>query len=166
MISVESTVTQAVTAISTSASVSQTAQSTGLTTAASNVTSSFLRTAKELLRNPLRITSHIDQSFINYWNRFVPESLGRWLWLGTEVGNPAVGGGAIQTMADAALQPGLAQALGETGPASWPAFFAEIFQASTFKSYWGMLHYLTSRWAFTCFAMVSLGHVPTSVPLC
>ncbi|KAI1608125.1 hypothetical protein EDD36DRAFT_105612 [Exophiala viscosa] len=150
MISVESTITQAVTAISSIASVSP---STGLTASASNITSAFLPTAKDLLRNPFRITSHIDQSFIDYWNRFVPESLGRWLWLGTEAGNPGVGGGAIQTMADVAAQPGLAQALGETGPASWPAFFAEIFQASTFKSYWGMLHYLTSRWAFTCFAM-------------
>jgi len=163
MISVASTVTQAVTAISPVASVSP---STGLTAGASNATSAFLSTAKGLLRNPSRITSHIDQSFIDYWNRFVPESLGRWLWLGTEAGNPVAGGGAIQTMADVAAQPGLAQALGETGPASWPAFFAEIFQASTFKSYWGMLHYLTSRWAFTCFAMVSLVRIQGSIPLC
>ncbi|EXJ84139.1 hypothetical protein A1O3_04806 [Capronia epimyces CBS 606.96] len=55
-------------------------------------------------------------------------------------------------MADAAVQPALAQAMGDAAAEGWGAFFAEAFQASSFKSYWGMLHYLTSRWAFTCFA--------------
>lgn len=154
MIPVNSTVTQAVTATSSLTSVIPEVNVTGLTSVITNVTSAFIPTVKDLFRNPTRITSHIDQTFIDFWNRFVPESLGGWRWLGTGV-NPAVGGTAAQTMADAAVQP-VAQALGETGPASWAAFFAEVFQASTFKSYWGMLHYLTSRWAFTCFAMVSL----------
>ncbi|KEF55670.1 uncharacterized protein A1O9_08420 [Exophiala aquamarina CBS 119918] len=57
-------------------------------------------------------------------------------------------------MADA--QPLVGEALVHTAPESWATFFAEAFQASTFKSYWGMLHYLTSRWAFTCFAMALL----------
>ena len=56
-------------------------------------------------------------------------------------------------MADAVAQPGLAQAVGDVGTEPWATFFTEAFQASTFKSYWAMLHYLTSRWSFSVFCL-------------
>lgn len=51
-------------------------------------------------------------------------------------------------------------ALGATGePAAavigWRRAFAEAFQHSNTRSYWGLLHYVTSRWAFTTFSLVS-----------
>ncbi|KIW59938.1 hypothetical protein PV05_00196 [Exophiala xenobiotica] len=154
MVSVESTLTQTASAISGLPSVSAELTSTGLKTAASNVTSFFVSpSSKELLRIPLQIVSQVEETFLNLWNTLTLESLGRHTFFGAGAADHAAGTGA-QAMADAAAQAGAAaQAFGDTGPASWAAFFAEAFQASTFKSYWGMLHYITSRWAFTCFAM-------------
>ncbi len=157
MVSVESTLTQTASAISGLPSVSAELTSTGVKTAASNVTSFFVSpSSKELLRIPLQIVSQVEETFLNLWNTLTLESLGRHTFFGAGAADHAAGTGA-QAMADAAAQAGAAaQAFGDTGPASWAAFFAEAFQASTFKSYWGMLHYITSRWAFTCFAMVSM----------
>ncbi|KAJ9644967.1 hypothetical protein H2204_001429 [Knufia peltigerae] len=151
MVSVESTLTQ--TAISGVASVSAELTSAGLETAAANATSFFgSASSKDFLRAPLHLASHLERSFINLWNTFKVESLGRHTFFGPGAVRQAADTGA-QVMADAAANAGTAQALGGTAPAGWAAFFAEAFQASTFKSYWGMLHYITSRWAFTVLAL-------------
>ncbi|KAL2418289.1 hypothetical protein ABEF91_000167 [Exophiala dermatitidis] len=121
-------------------------------TASSNTTSSLLAPSLEqFLRLPLRIVSRIDRALLFIWNRFVLESLG----IDPVVAEAVAGTAGTQAMAEAAAQPAVAgaQALGEAASEGWGAFFAEAFQSSSFKSYWGMLHYLTSRWAFTCFAM-------------
>lgn len=49
---------------------------------------------------------------------------------------------------DAAGQPGAAAG-------GWRQALGEAFQLSNTRSYWGMLHYITSRWAFTTFSLVS-----------
>ncbi len=127
---------------------------TAFKTAAADVTSSFsLPTAEQLLRLPLRFASLIDRAVLFLWHQVFVETFG--INIFATAGGPAAEGGIVaQVMADGAAQPAVAQAVGDAGAEGWAAFFAEAFQASTFKSYWGMLHYLTSRWAFTCFAMV------------
>jgi hypothetical protein len=123
---------------------------TSLAASAVNVTSAFALPSKDqLLRLPLRLSSYIDRGLLYFWNHAILEGLGITTLAGAAV--PAVAEGG---MAQPAAQPGVPDLNGgEIGPEGWAAFFAEAFQASTFKSYWGMLHYLTSRWAFTCFAM-------------
>ncbi|OAL37650.1 hypothetical protein AYO20_03157 [Fonsecaea nubica] len=154
MVSVESTAAQAVSAVTqgpiTSASPAL-LNLTNLRTVAADVTSSFsLPLAKNpLFRFPLRVASQIDRALLHVWNRFILEGLG--ISSLARAGTATAAG--AQAMADAAVQPGLAQAVGDAAAESWSTFFAEVFQATGFKSYWGMLHYLSSRWAFICFAV-------------
>ena len=127
---------------------------TAFKTAAADVTSSLsFPFTDQILRFPLRIASLIDRAVLFVWHQVFVETLG--INIFATGGRPlAEGVAAAQGMAEGAAQPALVQAVGDAGAEGWAAFFAEAFQASTFKSYWGMLHYLTSRWAFTCFAMV------------
>ena len=152
MVSVESTTVQAASAFTGPITSSPALLNlTALKTAAAEVTSSFsLPSTDQLLRLPLRLVSLLDRAILLLWHQVFVESFG--INIFTRGGQP-VFDGAVGAMADAAAQPGVAQAVGDAGAEGWAAFFAEAFQASTFKSYWGMLHYLTSRWAFTCFAM-------------
>ncbi|OAP62662.1 hypothetical protein AYL99_01889 [Fonsecaea erecta] len=157
MVSVESTAAQAASAVAhgpiTSASPAL-LNLTNLRTAAANVTSSFALplTKHPIFRFPLRLASRIDRALLHIWNRFILEGFG--ITSLTRAGAATAAGTAgAQAMADAAVQPGLAQAVGDAAVESWSTFFAEVFQATGFKSYWGMLHYLTSRWAFICFAV-------------
>jgi hypothetical protein len=156
MVSVQSTTLQAASAFTGPITSSPALLNlTAFKTAAADVTSSFsLPSADQLLRLPLRLASLIDRTVLFVWHHVFVESLG--INLFARGGQPAADG-AVGAMADAAAQPGVAQAVGDAAGESWAAFFAEAFQASTFKSYWGMLHYLTSRWAFTCFAIVREG---------
>ena len=156
MVSVDSTLAQAASAISDMPNASPAVNLTSIKAATVNVTSSFFSAppVEQLLRVPFRIASQIDRALLYTWNHIVLGGLGINIWAGGGAADTVVGGAGAQAMADAA-QPGVVQALADTNPESWVSFFAEAFQASTFKSYWGMLHYLTSRWAFTCFAMVS-----------
>ncbi|EXJ56013.1 hypothetical protein A1O7_08944 [Cladophialophora yegresii CBS 114405] len=152
MVTVESTAAQAASSLTQAQGPITASPSllnlTAFKTAAADVTSSFsLPTAEQLLCFPLRFASLIDRAVLFIWHQVFVEGLG--INIFTRGGPPlAEGAAGGQVMAEAA-----AQAVGEAGAESWAAFFAEAFQASTFKSYWGMLHYLTSRWAFTCFAM-------------
>lgn len=125
---------------------------TNLKIAAANVSSSYFTTPsfEQLLRFPFRLVTRADQAFVHIWNKYILATFGITGTTGAGALNAGVGGLGAH-MADA--QPVVGEALVQTTPESWAAFFAEAFQASTFKSYWGMLHYLTSRWAFTCFAM-------------
>ncbi|EXJ78792.1 hypothetical protein A1O1_09194 [Capronia coronata CBS 617.96] len=151
MVSVESTLGQAASTLGELPASSFTTNLTVLKATASNVTSPFLvpPSIEHLLRLPHRIFSQIDRVLLHIWHHFVLEGLG----IHTSVADGVGGTAAAQLMADAAAQPAVAQAIGEAGSEGWTGFFADAFQASSFKSYWGMLHYLTSRWAFTCFAM-------------
>jgi hypothetical protein len=116
---------------------------------AMNLTSSYLRapSAKDLTHLPFRIASEIDYAF-----RTIPRLLLQATGLQTVAAThantaAAAGAGTGATIANAATR-----AAADAGD-GWSAFFSDAFQASTFKSYWGMIQYLTSRWAFTCFAM-------------
>ncbi|KIX08616.1 uncharacterized protein Z518_03272 [Rhinocladiella mackenziei CBS 650.93] len=154
MVSVESTLTQAASALFDLPTASPAVNLTRIGAATANLTSSFVLPSKDqVVRIPIRLASQIDRALLHIWNHFILDTLGINTLAGAGAGHTAVGGAGAQQMADAARQPGAAQVLGDTGPETWAAFFAEAFQTSTFKSYWGMLHYLTSRWAFTCFAM-------------
>lgn len=155
MVSVESTAAQVSSAVTRGPITPSPAllNFTAFTTAAVGVTSSFESLSRDNIFRllPLRIVSQINRALLLVQNTFA-------LGVGANIfgrgGLDQAGGGpALQAMADAAAQPGVAPAVGDAGAEGWAAFFAEAFQASTFKSYWGMLHYLTSRWAFTCFAM-------------
>ena len=112
-----------------------------------NLTSSYLRvsSAKDAVQLPFRIASQIDHAVFRTFPRFILQATGLQAIAATHNTAAATGGGAVA--ADVA-----GQAVVDVS-SSWTAFFAEAFQASTFKSYWGMIQYLTSRWAFTCFAM-------------
>lgn len=92
-----------------------------------------LPSADELIHLPLRVAGRLD--------RFVSRA-----WHGGNV--------ATATMADG-VQAAQQMAAGDAGAATtWAQAFGEAFQLSNIKSYWGMVHYLTSRWAFTTFTMV------------
>ena len=114
---------------------------------AMNLTSSYLRvsSAKEAVQLPFRVASQIDHAVFRTFPRFILRATGLQAIAATHNTAAATRGGAVA--ADAAGQAAVDVS------SSWTAFFAEAFQASTFKSYWGMIQYLTSRWAFTCFAM-------------
>jgi hypothetical protein len=160
MVSVESTLSQAASSYTELPSVSPLVGIAGIKAASSNLTSLFLPPSTDrLLRSPLRVLSRIDRTILNFWNRVVLEGLGRYNIFGIGGAGTGVAGTGAQAMADVAAQPGVAQAIADIGTEGWAAFFADAFQASTFKGYWGMLHYLTSRWAFTCFAIVSWTYV-------
>lgn len=125
---------------------------TTLKTVAANTSSSIFGSSsfEQILRFPFRFATRVDHVFVYIWNNYILATFGLTGIAGTGGLNAAAGGlGAHMAEAQPVVVEGLAQAASE----SWAAFFAEAFQASTFKSYWGMLHYLTSRWAFTCFAM-------------
>jgi hypothetical protein len=71
-----------------------------------------------------------------------------WQLLGTSA-RGAANGAMAEAARAAAGQPAAAAVAG------WQRAFTEAFQLSNTRSYWGMLHYITSRWAFTTFALVS-----------
>ena len=150
MVSVTSTLSQAASAY-TALPVSSLANSTSWVSSASNFTSSLLPSTQQLLRFPLRVIGRLDRTILHILNHYL---LGSIIPTGIAGGNLAAGDIGAHAMADAAAQPGMVQGLADPVVEGWAAFFAEAFQASTFKSYWGMIHYLTSRWAFTCFTLV------------
>ena len=151
MVSVNSTVLQA-TSQYTGSSLSSLTNSTAWKAAVGNLSTSLLPSPQQLYSLPLRLVSRLDRFVVHLLNHYI---LGAVLSTGGAGAPEAVGANA---MAEAAAQPGVIPALVEPAAESWAAFFAEAFQASTFKSYWGMLHYLTSRWSFTCFALVCHSH--------
>ena len=102
--------------------------------------------AKELVHFPLRLASQIDHVVFRTFPRYLLQATGL-IPVAAETGNLA---GPATGLAGAGEVVG--QVAAETST-SWTAFVSEAFQASTFKSYWGMLQYITSRWAFTCFAL-------------
>ena len=112
-----------------------------------NLTSSYLRapSAKDVVQFPFRIASQIDHAVFRSFPRFILQATGLQAIAVTHNTAAATEGGVMAAGA-------AGQAAADIS-SSWTAFLAEAFQASTFKSYWGMIQYLTSRWAFTCFAM-------------
>jgi hypothetical protein len=93
--------------------------------------------ARDILRVPLRLVPKLDRLF----------SEGSWQLLGARP--RGVGNGPVVEAARVAVGQPAAVVVG------WRGAFAEAFQLSNTRSYWGMLHYLTSRWAFTTFSLVS-----------
>jgi hypothetical protein len=153
MVSVESTTLQATTAITGPITSSAALLNlTALRTAATDVTSTLSK--NRFLDIPLRFAALFDRTVLFIWHQIVVEATNLCEFIRGGLAIPGAAAG-VQAMADAGVPAGVAPAAGDLGTEGWAAFFAEAFQASTFKSYWGMLHYLTSRWAFTCFAMVS-----------
>ena len=112
-----------------------------------NLTSPYFRSpsAKDVLRFPLRLVADLDHAVFRTLPRVIRQATGLQTVAATHGNAAAAAGGSFAA--------GAAGAAALEASTSWSAFFAEAFQASTFKSYWGMIQYLTSRWAFTCFAM-------------
>lgn len=92
---------------------------------------------RDILRVPLRLAPQLDRFFSEASSQL----------LGTSA--RGAGNGAMAEAARAAAGQPAAAVVG------WRRAFAEAFQLSNTKSYWGMLHYITSRWAFTTFSLVS-----------
>jgi hypothetical protein len=91
----------------------------------------------------LQVVGHVDRSFSTILNRYILRSFG------FGIADPAVG----QVAMAEAVVPGAPATVGLMG--GFGNLLSEAFEAGTLRSYWGMLHYLTSRWAFTCFTMVT-----------
>jgi hypothetical protein len=102
-----------------------------------NTFSNWTLSARDLLRFPQRLVTQFDRLLLE-----APRQL---LWTGARV----AGNGA---MAEAAQAPAGQPAGAVLG---WRRAFGEAFQLSNTRSYWGMLHYVTSRWAFITFSLVS-----------
>jgi hypothetical protein len=66
----------------------------------------------------------------------------------------AAGDGAMAEAAQGAAGQPAAGAIG------WRRALGEAFQLSNTRSYWGMIHYITSRWAFATFSLVSVNLAP------
>jgi hypothetical protein len=93
------------------------------------------RSTRDLFRFPLRIVTTFDRIVSDASHRF----------LGT---SSRVAGASM--MAEAAQAAGGQQAV----PLGWRRAFGEALSLSNTRSYWGMLHYVTSRWAFVTFSLV------------
>ena len=113
-------------------------------------------TLKDGLLNLTRLSSAKDLTFLPYrWGVNLGNAIARSLNLnGGNIASLAMAEDSTQAtagqLADAAFRrPGV----DGTG---WRRAFGEAFQLSNVKSYWGMLHYITSRWAFATFSMVCL----------
>jgi hypothetical protein len=103
--------------------------------------SNLTLSARDLLHVPLRFVAQFDH--------LVSEAPRRLLGISAR----AVGDGAMAEAAHVAAGEAAAGAVG------WRQAFGEAFQLSNTRSYWGMLHYITSRWAFTTFSLVSANSV-------
>ena len=109
----------------------------------SNVSFFGINSTKGLVDLPFRFARQIDPLFRNL-PRYLGEASGL-LTATAEEGNIAI------PVANIAGE-GVGQ-VADTAGGAWSTIVADAFQASTFKSYLGMLQYLTSRWSFTCFAV-------------
>jgi hypothetical protein len=114
-----------------------------------NSTSAFLRnaSAKDIALLPLRAARQIDHVVFRRLPRYLLQATGL---ITVAAENEHLTLPALNAAGEAI---GAGAAPADT---AWGTIIAEAFQASTFKSYWGMLQYLTSRWAFTCFALALL----------
>jgi hypothetical protein len=122
------------------ATVSATAVSTGAAfpTTVVHIKGAFFnvtRSARDLFLFPLRLVTKFD--------RIVSDAPRQFLGTGSRVS------GAI-AMAEAAQ----AAAGQQAGPVGWRRAFGDALSLSNTRSYWGMLHYVTSRWAFVTFFLV------------
>jgi hypothetical protein len=93
------------------------------------------RSTRDLFHFPLRLATTFD--------RIVSDASRQFLGTGSRVAGASV-------MAEAAQAPSGQQA----GPFGWRRAFGEALSLSNTRSYWGMLHYVTSRWAFVTFSLV------------
>lgn len=100
---------------------------------------------------PLAVADKLDRAVV----RIVPSSVIRRVSHWVVEYRTAVGTAGLDTYVDAGAR-GVAAGAAPTVSLGWKALMGEALQAGTLKSYTGMLSYLTSRWAFSCFAMALL----------
>ncbi|KAK5947559.1 hypothetical protein PMZ80_001712 [Knufia obscura] len=133
------------TAFATAAADTAQLAATNITVAASNATASaFTATSvKDIALFPLRQLLKIDRFLFTTLPRTVIQATGLNLLANRAIEHFRTGDGPA-----AAGGGGMAQA-GEAAH-TWADLFFGAFQQGSNKSYWGMLHYITSRWAFTC----------------
>ena len=127
-------------------------------------TTGFVSNAKAAVAGAFRITSSeesvsfpvaaagkLDRAFV----RIIPSSVIRRVSHWVVEYRTAVDTAGLNTYIDAGAR-GVAAGAAPTVASGWKALMGEALQAGTLKSYTGMLSYLTSRWAFSCFAMALL----------
>lgn len=123
-------------------------------TTPANITSSILTTAfaKKAVLAPLRFIVKLD--------RFVFSSLPRAALRATHLDTLATraaglfrAGQAAAPQAGPAAVAGAGMAQAAEAAGHWSDIFFEVFSTGAGRSYWGALHYATSRWAFTCFIL-------------
>ena len=127
-----------------------------------NITASQLHAAspKDLIYLPLRFAKQINRRVFLTFPRYILTISGieGWARIASQNMNDLFNGAGeavAGAMGDAA-QAAAGEAAGQVGPAGWKRAFADALQLGNARSYWGMLNYMTSRWAFACFSMVRL----------
>ena len=120
--------------------------------AKSAITGAFrMSSARDLISVPVRTAGKLDQFVV----RTVPNYILRHSGVESWTAQAGQGLNAYMDAGVGGINGVAAQAAARSGTVmtGWKALLAEAIQAGTLKSYGGMLSYLTSRWAFTCFAM-------------
>lgn len=114
--------------------------------AKSAVTGTFrIPPSRELISFPIRIAGKLDRAVV----RDIPN----WLLRHSNIGEWAA---QAKDGLNAFMDTGAVEVAAQATPAAmsgWRGLLGEAVQTGTLKSYTGLLSYLTSRWAFTCFAM-------------
>ena len=117
--------------------------------AKSAITGAFrVPSSRDLISLPVRFAGKLDQAVV----RTIPNYILRHSGIESWVAQAREG---LNAYIDTGAAIGTAQAAGRQAPAmsGWKALLGDAVQAGTLKSYGGMLSYLTSRWAFSCFTM-------------
>ena len=117
-----------------------------VTAYALNISSSYLNlsSAGDFAKLPFRIARDLDNAVFRTLPRYLLEATGL---ISVAAANDNIAAPAANVAGEAAAHAGAEAAV------SWSDIISEAFQASTFKSYWGVMQYVTSRWAFTCFVV-------------
>jgi Zinc finger, C3HC4 type (RING finger) len=119
-----------------------------LDSAKSAVAGAFrIPSSKDLISFPVRVAGRIDRAIVQTIPNYLltHSGVGEWAAQARNGLNAYMDAGAGDVAAGAGAAPAVIS--------GWRALLGEAVQAGTLKSYTGLLSYLTSRWAFTCFAM-------------
>lgn len=118
----------------------------------SNTTSAFTLSAKNAVLTPLRLIVKLDKFVFSTLPRTAVRVTGLNVLANRAAGLFRAGEAAAQAGPAVVADAGMAQ-VADAATGHWSDFFFDIFSTGANRSYWGMLHYATSRWAFSCFVL-------------
>jgi hypothetical protein len=119
-----------------------------------NATSSFPPSPQDLLYLPFRLLRRLDRVlFVDVPRQVLNGRVQEWaVSMGGVIGNLVPADAVGENMADNAQA--IAGQVADRPAIGWGRAVIDALQLSNTRSYWGMLSYITSRWAFTCFSLV------------